>query len=1084
MPSSLQGCFYHAEILPGRIVFFLSRLLTSGGTIHYELEGQFPGSNLVSPTVLRRAGRDAPLAVAKPKSLVVLPQGAKSSDPYRLSPDELLWLGAHAKGKGDIDAATRYYTELLDSWHAQPGFGLAEAAYKQTIFALMELGMGRAAPARLVQYCEVIKEKWPSEPVTLDQLLTAAGAYREIGEIERSYMACRATVEGSFTGESGVAGFLDTQGEFLRSVGLMNRLLRDYPPEPYLAEAEMGLAQRVYAKAAEAGGSLPSPSGRGAGGEGGSLPSPSGRAAAGEGGSLPSPSGRGAAVEGGSLPSPSGRGAGGEGLTREALIGRAWQKLEAFLTGYPADPAADQAAFAAANAQLDLKRFDEAGKAAAAYARRYPKSDLLDSYWYISAYCDFAAGNSAAAIEMCRKVAEAQHLDKQSGSMVDSTNKYRAIYILGQIHESLGQRADAIREYRRVEGRIADAKSSVGYFTRKQIALPDCTTLKPGAVSKSGTAEVELSYHNIAACDVKVYRVDLMKFCEAAQALGDLSQVNLAGIRPLYEASVALGDGADYRDHVRKLGLPLNKEGAYLVVCRGEDLYASGLLLISPVEIESRFDPATGQVRVFVKDAESGKYVSDAQVKVMPRAAPAQGNATGTTDLRGVFVGRCPASATTIVVQAGSGRYAYFATAPAAGESREAVAAAGRGEDDPTAPFVVQSRSADYAPLVDLIEKTVTAKPWAAPFPTNLSLRASQAQQVRGEMARRELRARLPRRNALCRRPVRTAPTLLSGKESPAERKIREALDQPTQMEFVDTPLKDVVDYLRDLHHIEIQLDGPALKEAGVEDSTPITKNLKGISLRSALKLLLEELQLKFVIHNEVLLITSPTKAESDEYMTTKVYPVADLLVPDRDGFVETQALLDTVTNSVATKTWADNGGTGTTSVMIVGNRPVLVVSQPEEVHEQIEEMLEMLRKAGGLKAGRQESQTPFVMGAVPAVMSSSTPSGDAPMRIRTPPRMGGGMGGMGGGMGGMGGGMGGMGGGMGGGTGAFGGAAHGMGGNPAGSNGVDDDSDLLGGLKGSNAANQGQNVLRLKQRQDAGQNNGMNNNGMGGGMF
>ena len=129
----------------------------------------------------------------------------------------------------------------------------------------------------------------------------------------------------------------------------------------------------------------------------------------------------------------------------------------------------------------------------------------------------------------------------------------------------------------------------------------------------------------------------------------------------------------------------------------------------------------------------------------------------GTTDLRGVFVGRCPASATTIVVQAGSGQYAYFATAPAANEAREAVAAR-QGEDDPTAPFVVQSRPADYAPLIDLIEKTVTAKPWAdnggtgtiAPFPTNLSLRVSQTQQARGEMAQRERPAaalRLPRRN-------------------------------------------------------------------------------------------------------------------------------------------------------------------------------------------------------------------------------------------------------------------------------------------------------------------------------------------------
>ncbi len=61
-----------------------------------------------------------------------------------------------------------------------------------------------------------------------------------------------------------------------------------------------------------------------------------------------------------------------------------------------------------------------------------------------------------------------------------------------------------------------------------------------------------------------------------------------------------------------------------------------------------------------------------------------------------------------------------------------------------------------------------------------------------------------------------------------------------------------------------------------------MTKNLKGISLRSALKMILDELQLKYVIHNEVLLITSPTKAESDEYMVTKAYPVADLVVAGR----------------------------------------------------------------------------------------------------------------------------------------------------------------------------------------------------------
>ncbi len=36
---------------------------------------------------------------------------------------------------------------------------------------------------------------------------------------------------------------------------------------------------------------------------------------------------------------------------------------------------------------------------------------------------------------------------------------------------------------------------------------------------------------------------------------------------------------------------------------------------------------------------------------------------------------------------------------------------------------------------------------------------------------------------------------------------------------------------------------------------------------------MLDELQLKYVIHNDVLSITGPQKAESDEFMTTKAYP-------------------------------------------------------------------------------------------------------------------------------------------------------------------------------------------------------------------
>ena len=114
----------------------------------------------------------------------------------------------------------------------------------------------------------------------------------------------------------------------------------------------------------------------------------------------------------------------------------------------------------------------------------------------------------------------------------------------------------------------------------------------------------------------------------------------------------------------------------------------------------------------------------------------------------------------------------------------------------------------------------------------------------------------------------------------PAERKIEAALKSPTQLEFVDTPLSDVIDYLKDYHQIEIQLDKKAMEEAGTGSDTPVTKNLKGVSLKSALRLMLNDLSLTYVIKDEVLYIT--TKEAAENQLTTRVYSVADLVIPIR----------------------------------------------------------------------------------------------------------------------------------------------------------------------------------------------------------
>ncbi len=157
-------------------------------------------------------------------------------------------------------------------------------------------------------------------------------------------------------------------------------------------------------------------------------------------------------------------------------------------------------------------------------------------------------------------------------------------------------------------------------------------------------------------------------------------------------------------------------------------------------------------------------------------------------------------------------------------------------------------------------------------FPTNLKLEVRQ-----GAPAARAATGHGERP----RPAVPRAAMSMAGEVSTGERKIREALAAVTPpIEFTDTSLKDVVEYLKDAVRIEIQLDAAGLKDAGVDPDQQVTKNIRGMSLRSALKLLLDDLQLKYVIHNEVLLITSPTKAESDEFMETKAYPVTDLVVP------------------------------------------------------------------------------------------------------------------------------------------------------------------------------------------------------------
>ena len=103
--------------------------------------------------------------------------------------------------------------------------------------------------------------------------------------------------------------------------------------------------------------------------------------------------------------------------------------------------------------------------------------------------------------------------------------------------------------------------------------------------------------------------------------------------------------------------------------------------------------------------------------------------------------------------------------------------------------------------------------------------------------------------------------------------KIRTELSNETKIDFLDEPLSDAVNYLEQLHGIQIELDGRVLNEM---HDRPIAKQLSGVTLRSALDLMLRDLELSYTLHDGVLLITTPNIIET--LHTTKVYDLSKLV--------------------------------------------------------------------------------------------------------------------------------------------------------------------------------------------------------------
>ena len=168
-----------------------------------------------------------------------------------------------------------------------------------------------------------------------------------------------------------------------------------------------------------------------------------------------------------------------------------------------------------------------------------------------------------------------------------------------------------------------------------------------------------------------------------------------------------------------------------------------------------------------------------------------------------------------------------------------------------------------------------------------------------------------------------------------SEERILVALEEPTEMTFTETPLQDAVDYLKHRHKIEMQLDNLALEDAAIGSDSPITRTVNDVKFKSGLELLLRDMDLTYIIKNEILMITTKDKAETE--LMTRTYPVGDL-VEQKDG----ETLIKAITSTVRQTTWGEVGGPG--SIIYVPSVKGLVISQTRDVQEEVLQLLRSLR--------------------------------------------------------------------------------------------------------------------------------------------
>ncbi len=664
--DSMAGNYKRVETDDSKIRFYFAP-----GQLHrisYELVAHAPGKYRVLPGIVHDAVDHGRMRLGQAHDLEILAPGVKSMDPYKMNGAEHFELATKLFNDGGADEAQQHLDALFADKEDRQ-------RYERDIARMLlwiHTGHEQLDAARVVQMFEILRERHPELVIPFDKTLTVGRAYREIGEFERAWLVFQAAIESSFLNDAKLSAVLEDQGQYLGSVRYQEELWFEYPDSADVTTAFFALSQSLFQKAPEA------------------------KAIAAREKRLrqrtPTPDEADAAND----QRPGER----DEPEKIAMLEHSRALLHRFLVLYSDDPLADDAAFSEANVYFALKDYASVVEHAARGAERYADSELKSSFEYMAALGHFWQRRYKEALVSATSVANG-----------DSKDRDYARYITAQIYHATGEPAEAMVWYEKVRQLYPDAADAIDYFQEKKISMGEVTTLQPGEA-----VEIKIDYRNIEEAALEIYKVDLMKLYLREKSLSNITAVDLAGIDPEGSLRLPLGDGKDFADKTMKATLPIQEEGAYLVICRGDNLYTSGLILITPLKLEIQETPAQGSVRVNVRDLTAGgSYVPEVLVKVV--GANNDLFFSGQTDLRGVFQAEGVNGAATVLARAEGGKYAFFRGQITHGPPPQADAAAKDPMQSEGAASGKQLQQSDYLKNIEVQNRAVqdgNLKAWDA----------------------------------------------------------------------------------------------------------------------------------------------------------------------------------------------------------------------------------------------------------------------------------------------------------------------------------------------------------------------------------